>query len=90
MGEGEATGAGYPVRSSSRWSPVKWGRRSCGNGSWFSAQRSGPWVVMLRPYPGQTHPPRAISPWWNGVPRQSGVSGERISLTFRHLLRPPW
>jgi alkylated DNA repair dioxygenase AlkB len=25
----------------------------------------------------------------HGVPRQSGVSGERISLTFRHLLRPP-
>ena len=25
----------------------------------------------------------------HGVPRQSGVSSERISLTFRHLLRPP-
>ena len=25
----------------------------------------------------------------HGVPRQSAVSGERISLTFRHLLRPP-
>jgi alkylated DNA repair dioxygenase AlkB len=25
----------------------------------------------------------------HGVPRQSGVSGERISLTFRRLLRPP-
>jgi sigma-70-like protein len=33
MGDGHATGAGYPVRSSSRRSPVKWGRRSCGNGS---------------------------------------------------------
>ena len=25
----------------------------------------------------------------HGVPRQAGVSGERISLTFRRVLRPP-
>jgi hypothetical protein len=25
----------------------------------------------------------------HGVPRQPGAAGERISLTFRRLLRPP-
>jgi alkylated DNA repair dioxygenase AlkB len=27
--------------------------------------------------------------WVHGVPRQAGVAGERISLTFRHLVRAP-
>src|SRR5262249_3820826 len=26
----------------------------------------------------------------HGVPRQAGIAGERISLTFRRLLRAPW